>query len=288
MQIIHPIKTEHRLLRDELLQVCLRDQGAEFRIDREYPTLLSPDTSERSFVGIADGEILCHANLWPRIAIGPNGVEGFPCAIIANVATRIDMRGKGLSRLMLDHLAQVARERGYCALILWSNEDDFYRKQGFIPFGAEARVTVKRAKSQPIGFQLIQKASEAFLQRCNQIRPTGFWTLKREVSEFQQVLNVPNTLMFSTQESCSYIVIGKGADLQGVVHEWGGPRVKELIDEVMARYGLEELLVLTPSTHKEEWPASTLVPTAWIRVLNADLIPEAFMRSAFIWGLDSA
>jgi hypothetical protein len=126
----------------------------------------------------------------------------------------------------------------------------------------------------------------------------------RSVAEFETLLRVPRTFLHVLEEGdrvAGYCVEGRGRDLQGVIHEWGGDpsAVARLIRAVTARPGGPEW-VLSPGclsppvegTHHN-------VPMAQIRILDPSKVGtddpiEAFGDTQspgripiYIWGLDS-
>ena len=144
--------------------------------------------------------------------------------------------------------------------------------------------------------------SNSDLRRMLELRPKLEWNLERSVQEFRVLLNIPNTAIFVRRENntiTSWLAIGKGADLQGVVHEWGCSKPSELVENIQNIIGiwnLPQLILLAPLALPGQWQnylkvhasSVSLHPMALALPLgqNGPSAITATSRS-FVWGFDS-
>jgi hypothetical protein len=128
--------------------------------------------------------------------------------------------------------------------------------------------------------------------------------VERSASEFERLLAVRDTHLWwleSDREILAYCVIGKGRDLQGVVHEWAGDAAAlEILMHTLATRAGEALWVLSPVALPAPVQGQTrLGPVAQFRILQAERLgsedPRVLFGDAdtparlpmYVWGLDS-
>nr|WP_122012238.1 GNAT family N-acetyltransferase [Maliibacterium massiliense] len=86
------------------------------------------------WVACEEGEIVATAAILfialPPSYANPSGVKGY----VTNMYTRPAYRGRGIARALLGHLAEEARARGTCALLLHASDMGMpvYRACGFV------------------------------------------------------------------------------------------------------------------------------------------------------------
>ena len=96
----------------------------------------------------------------------------------------------------------------------------------------------------------------------------------------------------------SYFIIGKGYDMQGVVHEWGGWNIDSLVDGITIASGqlkYNEIRLLAPGSIKKKLRKQLdkfafkreRLPMALCKFLTASQNPIDALSRSFIWGLDS-
>lgn len=283
-RLFHPMTDKLRAARDALLTRALRPEGAPYAIAREYPLVLSSDGARFSYC-FADesGAIAAHANLWPRDLIAADG-SVIRIGLVGNVATDERLRGKGLMSTLLRALETKAQTMGLKALLLWSDLEGFYQKQGYWSCGREYRLMIGReAMPERSGFRVESDPERLDLARLLSLRPQLAATLRRSPSEFAALLRIPATLLVAG--ASAYAVIGKGCDMQGVAHEWGGAWGDVL---AACRVGcdaleLKGLMVLSPDPRS----GGEQHRMCWAKALGAKDDDLAALRDAFIWGLDS-
>ncbi|MBC7661473.1 MAG: GNAT family N-acetyltransferase [Chitinophagaceae bacterium] len=307
MTYYNPSKPEHFKARNALLQLCMRPDPLPFPVEQEYPIVLAEQGKEFSYCLNHNNRICSHANLWPRTVIDRQNREKGQIGLVGNVATDPSMQGRGHMRELLSNLEDIANRQNLDALVLWSDLDQFYHKLGYESVGQElhlgfAQIDPKRpsAKAFEGEFKLNGTFTEQDLGRMLQLRPQGPLTLARSIAEFETLLQIPWLDCFRAYrngELVASILIGKGYDMVGVMHEWGAvdqTSLLTLIDQVATVLPYESLMLLVPDSLETSWKSSLIAysesyekhPMALIKYLTKKQKREDY-SSLFVWGLDS-
>ncbi len=302
----HPIDANQLSDRNRMLSVSLRPDDLSFPITAEYPIVLSPEHPEFSFVVTKADQLIAHANWWPRQVVDQNHQNVSLIALIGNVATDPQARGQGHMRHLFAELEQHSRNKGCVAMLLWSDLDKFYQKLGFTSLGRELRIMVN-PRQLPLdhsGRQLLPTPPSHLkpqdLADMLTLSPRTPLTLARSLEEFRTLLQIPHLQIWIGRESQgiqSYALMGKGYDMQGVVHEWGGnPLALTESFAAMAQYNqMRELMILAPGGLDHSWleffgPGILGVEThamGLVKWLSPDTRVAENLSELFIWGLDS-
>ncbi len=323
-------------IRDKMLQQTLRPGGSSpYPIAAEYPLVLAPSRPSRSLCIAPKGHkkgsrsFLAHASILPR-QMTPTGLEkakdgqqrsSVKFALVGNVVTAPEARGRGMMRALMEEVEARARTQKADAIVLWSDLADFYQKLGFTPGGKEIRMTmsVRKLDSGRVPFIWMPEGplSDDYIVRMMELRSYGydqpFFQIERSVAEFRELLGIPDVaVVFACPRNPAYgsvpsakqiecfFMVGKGADMQGVIHEWGTSDMQLLMNAsgaVAGNAGLEELMILLPpSLPKARMdvlaPVSIKIeehPMAWVKILSTKTksLVELALNEGFIWGLDS-
>lgn len=307
MNTYNPIKPEDFKVRDQLLTLCLRPDPLPFPIRDEYPLVLSEEGKIFSYCKNQNNRLCSHANLWPRTLVDRQHREKGRIGLVGNVATDPEMQGRGHMRELLSNLEDIALKQKLSALVLWSDLDQFYHKLGYESVGQELHLGfAKQDKRRPrsssyLGqFQLNGNISAGDRQSMLKLRPVLPLTLERSDEEFRKQLTIPWLDCFRAyrnDELVAYLLIGKGYDMVGVMHEWGAKDIGDLmslIDYTAATLPFESLMLLVPDDLESTWKSTLLGfsesyekhPMALIKYLNQKQKREDY-SSLFVWGLDS-
>jgi hypothetical protein len=206
---------------------------------------------------------------------------------------------------LMSHLEQTAQAQNLQALVLWSDLLEFYQTLGFTSIGRELRFTISRddrGRSTGIMAASRESLSDQDLGSLLRHRPKLDWTLDRSAAEFRTLLSIPDTNLFVRRKGSkiqSWMLIGKGADMRGVIHEWGSISADELVADVQSilhAHDIPELTLLTPGNLHHHWVSPlklrstgyTEHPMALAKGigLHGSDATHALARG-FIWGLDS-
>lgn len=205
------------------LNQSLRSQ-AKWSIAAEYPTALAPNNIHNMRIITQDEQVVSHAVLKPLIVKSPHVI--FKVGAIGSVVTDEGHRNQGLStKIIEDCLEQAGRQQCDIA-ILWTDLYDFYRRLGFELAGTEISVVVEEEFQVPDPTLRLSKDSKVAAEALHRLYSTHSVNSIRTVEETRKFLSIPQTQVYTAWDSsgqlAAYAVEGKGADLTGYIHEWGG------------------------------------------------------------------
>ena len=198
-------------------------------ITSEYPVAFAEGNRGNIRIITEQDQVLAHAVTRPMIVKAPAGL--FKVAGLGSVVTSTDHRNQGLSTKTIESCLEAARAHGCDFAILWTNLYDFYRKMGFELAGTEMSALLDRdlvakdAIGDEIGLKFMEGsrvAPEAIHRLYNQHTVISL----RTVEETRKCLQIPNSRVYTAWDPQgqlrAYAIEGKGADLNGYIHEWGG------------------------------------------------------------------
>ena len=306
--ITNPQSTLALSARDSFLSKNLREQPFTWSYQDEYPIVLSNSNTSLSYCLYANDCLIAHASMLVRVLKHRSSGKSIFIALVGNVATAPEYRGQGIQRQLMTYLEKTAELQGAKALILWSDLHVFYQKLGFSSNGRERRFVIRpseRHLATGITKVQAQSLSDEQLTHLLALRPKLEWNLERSVSDFRRLLGIPECHLFIRRKAAqiaSWFVVGKGADMAGVIHEWGAESAAALtadIRAVLIGYNIPELTLLAPMRLPGIWSktlemSSTEIsehPMALVKPLGQNLgqnneAANALSRG-FIWGLDS-
>lgn len=212
----------------EFLNKKLRNE-ASWSIAAEYPTAFS-NTNIHNMRIIADENegVLSHAVLKPLIIKSPHVI--FKVGAIGSVVTEDQHRGQGLSTTVIKDCLKSATEQSCDIAILWTDLFDFYRRMGFELAGSEISFVIEdnfQVAANTLRFSSDSKVSPDAIYRLYSSHSVNS---VRTIEETRKFLSIPQTKVYTAWEStgqlAAYAIEGKGADLGGYIHEWGGSTSK--------------------------------------------------------------
>jgi hypothetical protein len=150
-------------------------------------------------------------------------------AAVGQVWTDPAFRGKGFATRVLQELEPVMRNEGVSHAILWTGEPDLYRKIGYVPAGRQFDFVRPPALEGPAAcdivgpespkqFSAIKRAD--YLKRIQEAYDRHPLRSIRSEDDWKKYASIPNVHWYTHEDA--YAVVGKGIDLENVVHEWGG------------------------------------------------------------------
>ena len=178
-----------------------------------------------------------------RLATMKAGAREFKVGLIGAVATHPDFRAQGLASKTVSFAMSWAQDRGASALFLWGSEYALYQKMGFELCGEQIRKKLAELSlvknSTPI-----QRGWNSALLPLLQKRSFG---LKLETHDLRWLSAHRSVDWFWSGEEkapTAYVAIGRGIDLQNLVHEWSGEAadLRSLLAHVLAQNPQAELL----------------------------------------------
>lgn len=211
----------------EFLDKNLRKQ-INWSIAAEYPTALTPANIHNIKIIATQDEVLAHAVLKPLIIKTPHIV--FKAGAIGSVVTADSHQGNGYSSTIIQDCLKSATEQACDIAILWTDIFDFYRKFGFELAGSEVSFVVENefeANLENLRFSNTMRVAPDAIQRLYSQHSVGSVRTSEDIRKF---LNIPQTTVYTAWEPngqlAAYAVEGKGIDLGGYIHEWGGATSK--------------------------------------------------------------
>ncbi len=175
-----------------------------------------------------DGRFLSLAAVRMALLDAPAGP--LPAAIIGAVATDEAARGQGLASRTVSVALQWAMDQGAAVALLWGAEHSLYRKLGFELCGEQILAPLAFVPLPPL-----PAGSAASLELMGIGRgwtPALFDALRER--RFGVRLQLHDQTWLAAQKNVewywtgernkpsAYAAIGRGIDMQNIVHEWGG------------------------------------------------------------------
>lgn len=265
-----PRETEYPQVLDFLRQE-LRPHST-WSLANEYPTALSVANLHNIRIITEAEKVLSHAVLKPLILRTPLAV--FKVGAIGSVVTDSNHRNLGLSRKILDDCLIEARRQECDFAMLWTDLYEFYQKMNFELAGTEMSFQIeKEFEVPPHNLKFLQGnqvSAEAILRLYSQHTVTSV----RTAEDIRKFLQIPQTMTYTAWDTkgqlVAYAVEGKGADLTGYIHEWGGR--------------VPHLLALFSHIRKEKKQPFTVITPAHSINLNNHLkaLPDVLTNQGFL------
>ncbi|MCC6276750.1 MAG: GNAT family N-acetyltransferase [Oligoflexia bacterium] len=204
------------------LNGSLRTQSG-WSISDEYPTALTPANIHNLRIIKEQDQILSHAAIRPVIIKTRIGL--FKVGCIGSVITRETHRNLGLSQQVMNECLKTIKDQGCDIAILWSDLYDFYSRLGFQLAGTEVSLLLDKEFPGPKGFR-ITEGNRIDPQALHRVYSQHTVSSVRTLQDFEKYLKIPNSRVYTAwnaqNQLVGYAIEGKGADLQGYIHEWGG------------------------------------------------------------------
>lgn len=200
--------------------------GQSWSIAAEYPQVFSSNNRSNIRIITDEARVLAHAAI--KYLLIKNTFGLFKVAAIGSVLPDPAHRHQGLSQKIMKSCIEAAAKEGADFAVLWTDLYDFYRKMGFELAGSEVSLVIESTPplaeaDGAIKFMLSEKVSPEALLRLYSQHTCGTLRTSEEIRKFLQIPNSRVYTAWSPQnELLAYAVEGKGADLRGYVHEWGG------------------------------------------------------------------
>lgn len=265
----------------------------------EYPLAFAENNLANMRIIQEQDKVLAHAVLKPNIIKTPYHV--FKVGFIGSVVTDKEHRGKGLSREIIQSCLDASLKQDCDFAMLWTDLFNFYAKLGFEVAGQEVALQIGPQFKAPIKDSLkfletTRISAQAILNLYNK---HSLRTV-RTASDIQKYLQIPQTKVFTawnqmTNELEAYCIVGKGADFDNYIHEWGG-KVSSIVSLVQHIQNQQEktLTLITPPQCKnlirqlESFGASKFFGIlGMIKIVNPASVCKKIKRGARALGYDS-
>ncbi len=169
--------------------------------------------------GVIDGKLVSSAAVRLGKMRGASG-EFISVALLGAVATDPAFRGKGYASLVVEQAVQWAERSGAILVLLWGSEHAMYRRLSFELCGAQALVPLELSNSQ--GATINTGWVPALWDVILQYRQGGVILDANDRHWFEAHRNVEWFWVGEKDRPLAYAALGRGIDMSGIVHEWGG------------------------------------------------------------------
>ena len=220
-----------------------------------------------------------------------SAIEQISAALIGCVATDEKWRGKGLASVLVEGLIDWSIKRKADLAVLWGSEEKMYKRLGFSLKGTQARVVLSDLSLSSSASAQVHKAWNPRIFDCLKSRECGLSLSMTDLKWIEAHKNITWYWMGTKQEITAYAAVGKGIDLAGMIHEWGGEQkaLYQLLHTLQKENPSLQLLG-HPEQLSRFAPASAMKIEylCMARGLNpkmGDL--DAIFRKLWFWGLDS-
>ena len=216
--------------------------------------------------------------------------------MIGMVATRPEFQGQGLASRLVEALVQWLQTQGATLVVLWGGDQNLYRRLGFAPCGEQGFLPLAdlRKLATPVDSEMgIGWRPELF--EMLKARSSGLVLDEQDRNWMSAHKNVRWFWTRSPGGVSAYAAFGRGIDLGGMVHEWGGnPQALRRLLTWIARANPEGYLLGSPQMLQPylgpETGAILLQPLCLAKILSPRVFLDAgvALSDLWFWGLDSA
>lgn len=236
----------------DFLNKKLRNE-ASWSIAAEYPTAFSSNNLHNMRIIAGESCVLSHAVLKPLIIKSPHVI--FKVGAIGSVVTDDQHQGQGYSTQIIKDCLKSATDQSCDIAILWTDLFDFYRRMGFELAGSEVSFVIEDNFDVP--------PVNLTFSTDNRIAPDAIYRLYaahsvnsvRTIEETRKFLSIPQTKVYTAWEPngqlAAYAIEGKGVDLGGYIHEWGGSvsKLMALLSFIRAHKGQPYTIICPRHSH---------------------------------------
>jgi GNAT superfamily N-acetyltransferase len=208
--------------------------------------------------------------------------------IVGGVVTSPDFRGQGLATRLVANACEAHRREGCAAAALWGSEHTLYRRIGFRLAGEQARVPLDELLAgRPARAATIHEGWTTGVFHALLRRSGGLALEEADRSWIEAHRNVRWFWAGSLEQPSAYAALGRGIDLGGIVHEWGGEpaALQGLLHDLASKHGAREILA-PPRAIRDlglNLPRDCVEPLCLL--LEFEPVPP---EALWFWGLDSA
>jgi N-acetylglutamate synthase-like GNAT family acetyltransferase len=221
------------------------------------------------------------------------GSRTIEIGIIGGVATCQGHRGRGLASQVVKSAVQWLTQRKVHCVFLWSDQEGFYKKLGFNTYGEQLTLTVKEAlNARPCR---PTRVHEGWIRRLFDLivqRTDGLVLSRSDLAWYESHKNVSWFYTGSPKEPKAFVAFGRGLDLQGYIHQWGGDpdEVKIIFQFILQKNPQALVLGSVPEFERLQMDTSGAIrgPLAMAKLLCGASFDHEFPQTLWIWGLDAA
>ena len=275
-------------------------RGIAGRLAAEYPASLRPELAASHRV-VRDGERwLAHAMLHRVDLRLP---EPLTIGLVGLVYTDPAARGHGYASACVSACTAELERQGVPLVLLFSDQPDFYARLGFEPLGSERAWAVDASLCQHArrapglaspGTITVDAPRRQDWRRLEKLYAKKKVHAVRAPGALEQLAAAPDTELVVARiggRAVGYAALGRGDDLQGVVHEWAGGSAEILacLERLCGEHGVLRVHGCPEETRlgialERAGAMRSESPLGLGRVLRPGFVAP---RSLYLWGFDS-
>jgi GNAT superfamily N-acetyltransferase len=230
------------------LDSVLRPRGT-VSVRDDLPLLVEDSERLSRRLLVSKGKPVAHAAACDVVVDLPNG--SVRAAIVGAVATDPSARRQGLGRRVIEALVEDLRKRDIALAILWADVPAFYEKLGFVLAGRETVFICPKGSGHGLRRTAARPASLADLPAIKDLHARELCRARRDSRTWQALFAMPRTSFYVLERDhqiVAYGVVGRGHDLDGCLHEWGGEELllPALVCAIGDQRPEDELYVMSP------------------------------------------
>ncbi|MBT7608561.1 MAG: GNAT family N-acetyltransferase [Bacteriovoracaceae bacterium] len=170
--------------------------------------------------------VIAHIALKERDLLLNN--TSYKIGLIGGICVEKEFRGKGIFKSFIEKVMRL-NELSYLAYLLWSDQADLYSKFNFYQVGGQIQLgQSSNYNLENLGFERtdwIDISASEFLEITNLYDQyiSKMISIKRSLADWNLIKKIHSTKLYikrSNNEIVSYLFLGKGQDLQGIIHEF--------------------------------------------------------------------
>lgn len=247
--VVEPVKAADHEDLVRLMDLCLRSRSP-WSVEQDLPLLAGRHAGALRLLVRRRGRITAHAGLYVHryhlldveLAVG----------VIGGVATHPGHRGRGYGSAVVRALLDELPALGVDLAVLWTDRESFYRRLGFVRAGQElVHAVTAGLLPAPAGSLRVRPAHRRDLPAMSELHDRELAGTSRRQAEWEAAWSLPATHFYILEDRgtvLAYGVLGKGTDLEGCLHEWGGgeKHLPDLCSGILALTGHPRIFVMTP------------------------------------------
>ena len=215
----------------------------------DMPLVAAPNAPSRRLVVHEEGRVRSHGalHIQPYVLDGLEVMVG----VIGAVATDPDHRGRGYASQIVRGLLDVARSETLDIVVLWADTPAWYERFGFVLAGRENLFDIPRDLLPPTSsIHEVRLARKRDRRIIRELHDREVSRTARTSAIWRSHFDLPLTDWYVVERHgrpAAYGVVGKGRDLTGCLHEFGGPEslLVPLISGILASRGIDRIPVMT-------------------------------------------
>ncbi len=244
-----------------------------FEID--FAPLVDPSNYENLHILLEGNVVIAHIG----IRLRKFGHDKFDCpvALIGGIAIKESHRGQGIFKTFFDEIINLYKDK-VSFFFLWSDMDSLYKKFDFYQTGGQIQTgeriflesdlneNIKKVKINEISKHEFKEIKDLYKENiekkyCSFIRDEISWSLIKEVTSTDYYLYKKNNKLLG------YFCIGKGQDLEHIIHEFVvTPKERVNLESMISDFRL-----WLPLDSNDDYNKSKILFSCFMKISNPKL-----------------